>query len=150
MTLIDNVRTILRRAGASARYAESADGRAAIVCILAVCANSDGGISPEENLRMVQLLRRRFSLQPGEALELVTRFADQRGDDAEFQRLLGVVRDEFSQSDKEDLLLMVISVIAADREKSAAEMQWLDSLVEALGVPDESLEAAYARYFDQN
>ena len=44
-----------------------------IASLLALVAKSDGGISPDETLRMVQLLRSRFQLRAGEALNMITR-----------------------------------------------------------------------------
>ena len=48
-----------------------------IASLLTLVARSDGGISPDENLRIVELLRNRFGLRSGEALDMVTRAADE-------------------------------------------------------------------------
>lgn len=118
-----------------------------VAAMLVIFAKSDGGISPEENLRMVQLLREKYGLQPGEALELVTRVAaaGTPADDAE--KLFTSVNEEFSDADKEELLLMALSVIAADREKDAREMELLATLVDKLQVSDTTMEPVYTRYF---
>ena len=118
-----------------------------VASILVIFAKSDGGISPEENLRMVQLLREKYGLQPGEALELVTRLsAEDRAAD-ESTVLLSSVNGEFSSAEKEELLLMALKIIAADQEKDAREMDLLATLVETLQVSEKTMDGVYARYF---
>ena len=118
-----------------------------VAATLVILAKSDGGISPDENLRMVQLLREKYRVQPGEALELITRAAalDTTAEDS--AALLASVNEEFSSADKEELLLMALKVIAADGEKDAGEMELLAILVERLRVDDETMDAVYSRYF---
>ena len=50
-------------------------------------AKSDGGISPDEMTRMVELLREQFRLQPEEALNMITRAADEASDQS-FPKIL--------------------------------------------------------------
>ena len=119
-----------------------------VAAILVILARSDGGISPDENLRMVQLLREKYRLQPGEALELITRVAASDATVENSAALLASANKEFSSADKEELLLMALKVIAADREKDAGEMEFLATLVEKLRVDDETMDAVYSRYFE--
>jgi len=42
-----------------------------IASLLALVAKSDGGISLDESLRMLKLLRNRYRLMPGEALNMM-------------------------------------------------------------------------------
>lgn len=121
-----------------------------IASVLVVFAKSDGGISPEENLRMVQLLRQRHGLQPGAALELITRLAGTSIAHNDFERLLESANQEFSVAEKEELVLMVLKVIAADREKDADEMKLLSTLVEGLHISDKVMASVYERYFDKS
>lgn len=120
-----------------------------VAAVLVVCAKSDGGISPEENLRMVQLLRQRYGLQPGEALELITRLADTSMTANDIDDLIQSANQEFSADEKEELILMVLKVIAADSQKDAGEMKLLATLVEGLHISDKVMESVYKRYFDK-
>ena len=120
-----------------------------VAAVLVVCAKSDGGISPEENLRMVKLLRGTYGLQPGEALALITRLADTSTTAHDLEMLLDSVNKEFSSAEKEELILMVLKVIAADKEKDAAEMKLLANLVDGLQIPDTAMQRVYDRYFEQ-
>jgi uncharacterized tellurite resistance protein B-like protein len=120
-----------------------------VAAVLVVFAKSDGGVSPEENLRMVKLLRETYGFQPGEALELITRLADTRAAAQDLEMLLDSVNKEFSSAEKEELVLMVLKVIAADQEKDAGEMELLEKLVAGLQIPDKALQRVYDRYFEQ-
>jgi uncharacterized tellurite resistance protein B-like protein len=149
VALIDIIRDKAGLSGFRSRLADDLEAQTLFASIMVISAKSDGGISPEENLRMVQLLRGKFGVQPGEALELVTRLADSVTGNAETDSLIDTVNREFSLSAKEELMLMVVSVIAADEEKDAQEMKLLMSLVDELNVPGKVMEKVYARYFEQ-
>lgn len=147
MGLIDIIKQKTGRAGAWQRLVDDPAGQALVASIMVVAANSDGGISPDENLRMVQLLREGFGLSPGEALELVTRLADTGANAIDMDELVNSVNQEFSGAEKEELILMVLKVISADRKKDAAEMQLLTTLADDLQISEKNLESAYSRYF---
>lgn len=147
MGLIDIIKQKTGQDGAWQRLVDDTAGQALVASIMVVAANSDGGISPEENLRMVQQLREGFGLKPGEALELVTRLADTSATTHDLDALLETVNQEFSTAAKEHLMSMVLQVIAADKEKSPGEIKLLATLVEGLGLSEKSMETVYARYF---
>lgn len=128
-------------------FASDPDGQILIASLLALVARSDGGISPDEILRMVQMLRDRFHLKPGEALNLVTRAADQQAAHSDLDELMDAVNAKLTLSNKEELLLMVLNVIAADNQKDAEEMKLLAALVDGLKIPDGIMDNVYARYF---
>jgi uncharacterized tellurite resistance protein B-like protein len=112
--------------------AGDSEAQTLIASLLALVAKSDGGISPDENLRMVRLLRSRFQLKPGEALNMITRASEE-------------LATPLAQ--KEDLMLMVLSVISADNQKDAGEMKLLAALIEGLKMPDNVMNNVYGRYF---
>lgn len=130
------------------KLAEDFAGQTLVASIMVICAESDGGISPDENLRMVQLLRQRFDLKAGEALALTTALADSFNDASDIDELLESVNRELSLSVKEDLMLMVIEVIAADNVKDPREILLLTNLVDQLNIPDDVMERVYAQYFE--
>lgn len=118
-----------------------------IASLLTLVARSDGGISPDESLRMVELLRNRFKLRPGEALNMITRAADELAAHTNLDEILIAVNDNLALAQKEDLMLMVLSVISADNQKDAAEMKLLAALIEGLKMPDKVMNRVYERYF---
>lgn len=129
--------------------ASDPDGQTLITSLLVLVAKSDGGISPDEMTRMVELLRGRFELRPGEALNMVARVADEAAQTADLDELLSAVNDELALAHKEELLLMLLHVISADNEKDVAEMNFLAAVVDGLQVPDKIMEKVYGRYFEE-
>lgn len=118
-----------------------------IASLLALVAKSDGGISPDETLRMVELLRNRFQLRPGEALNMITLASDELAAHARLDEIVVSVNDKLALAQKEDLMLMVLSVISADNQKDAGEMKLLAALIEGLKMPDKVMNKVYERYF---
>ena len=123
------------------------DSQLLVTALLVLVARSDGGISPDESLRMVELLRSRFAIKPGEALNLINRASDELAHHTELDRILKTATERLSLAQKEDLMLMVLNVISADCRKDAAEMKLLAALLEGLGVSDKTMGNVYERYF---
>jgi len=119
-----------------------------IASLLTLVARSDGGISPDEYIRIVELLRNRFGLRSGEALDMVARAGDELASHDNLDEILDSVNEALTRSQKEDLMLMVLSVIAADNQKDAAEMKLLVALIDGLKLPDQFMHKVYERYFD--
>ncbi len=119
-----------------------------VASLLALVAKSDGGVSPDETLRIVELLRNRFGLRSGEALDMVTRAAHQLADHDELDGILRFANDELTLVQKEELMLMVLNVIAVDNKKDAGEMSLLAALIEDLKIPDKVMTNVYVRYFE--
>jgi len=120
----------------------------AIASLLAVAANSDGSIDSAETLKMVGVLRRRFELTSAVALDLVARAIDDLSVGDASRQLFDELNERLSLKQKEDLLLMVLEVIAADGKKEAREMALLDRTVTALNISDRQLSTIYDRYFE--
>ncbi len=121
-----------------------------IASLLALVAKSDGGVSPDESLRRVELLRSRFQLRPGEALHMITRASDELAAHTDLDEILDSVNNNLSLAQKEDLMLMVLSVISADNQKDAGEMKLLAAVTEGLKIPDTVMNKVYKRYFEKN
>ena len=119
-----------------------------IASLLTLVATSDGGISPDEYARIVELLRNRFGLGSGEALDMVARATDELAGHDKLDEILDSVNEALTRTQKEDLMLMVLSVIAADNEKDAGEMKLLVTLIDGLRLPDQFMHKVYERYFD--
>ncbi len=120
----------------------------ATASLLAVAANSDGSIDSAETEKMVGVLRKRFELTSTVALDLVTRAIDELSAGDASRRLFEELDDRLTLKQKDDLLLMILEVIAADGEKEAREMALLDQTVTALNVSDRQLSNIYDRYFE--
>jgi len=119
----------------------------AIASVLALAAMSDGIISTEETERLVAILRKGFALAPGAALSLITNAIHDLPARANMSDLMGELNKLLSTRDKEDLVVMLLDVIAADGRKEAQEMEVLAHTVYGLHVSQKSMQRAYSRYF---
>jgi uncharacterized tellurite resistance protein B-like protein len=120
----------------------------AIASLLAVAANSDGSIDSVETQKMADVLRKRFDLTSAVSVDLVKRAIDDLSAGDASRRLFDELNDRLTLKQKDDLLLMVLEVIAADGEKEAREMALLDQTVMALNISDRQLSKIYDRYFE--
>ena len=148
MSLLD---LIIEKTGvriASDRVANDYEAQILIASLLALVARSDGSISPDENLRIVNLLRKRFGLTSGEASDLVARAADELPSHDQLDEIVDSVNEVLTRTQKEDLMFMVLCVIAADNQKDAGEMKLLAKLVDGLQLPDQFIQKIYERNFD--
>lgn len=125
------------------------EAQALITSLIVLVAKSDGGISPDETVRMVEMLRDRFQLASGEALSLITRAADELSSDTHLDEIMDEIDGGLALPHKEELMLMVLHVIAADDVKDAQEMKLLSVLIEGLKIPDNIMNDVYERYFEQ-
>jgi len=148
MSLLD---LIIEKTGvriASDSVASDYEAQILIASLLALVARSDGGISPDENSRMVNLLCKRFGLRSDEALDLVARAADELPSHDQLDEVVDSVNEVLTRTQKEDLMFMVLCVIAADNQKDAGEMKLFTKLVDGLQLPDQFMQKIYERDFD--
>lgn len=120
-----------------------------IASLITLAAKSDGGISPDETVRMVEMLRQRFPLDRGEALGLITRAVHELSLDSHLDEVMKEINDTLPLPHREELMLMVLHIISADNEKDAGEMKLLATLIEELKIPDSVMNDVYQRYFDE-
>jgi uncharacterized tellurite resistance protein B-like protein len=101
MSLLDLIieKTAVRTASDS--VAGDSEAQILIASLLALVAKSDGGISPDENMRIVNLLCKRFGLSPGEALDLVARAADELPSHGQLDEVVDSVNEVLSRSQKD-------------------------------------------------
>jgi uncharacterized tellurite resistance protein B-like protein len=121
------------------------EGQNLIASLLALVAKSDGGISLDESERMVGLLRNRFRVSPIEAL----RASHELAVHSRLDEVMDAINQKLTLAQKEDLMLMVLHVIAADSRKDAGEMMLLAAVVEGLRMPDRRMDKVYERYFKE-
>jgi len=148
MGLAAILREMLGSSGERDPVLGSREGAEMVASIMVLAAMSDGGVSAEENLRMVQLLRRRFGLSPVDAFALVRDIPDRVQNRADVQRLIEALRQELSPQGKEEVMMMVLDIIAVDHEKDPGEMNLLSRLIDALEIPEASMSVVYGRYFE--
>ncbi|RLA26584.1 MAG: hypothetical protein DRR11_19570 [Gammaproteobacteria bacterium] len=148
MSLLD---LIIEKTGvriASDSVASDYEAQILIASLLALVARSDGGMSPDENVRIVNLLCKRFGLNSGEALDLVARTAEELPSHDQLDEVVNSVNEALTRTQKEELMFMVLCVIAADDQKDAGEMKLLAKLIDGLRLSDQFMQKIYERNFD--
>lgn len=79
---------------------------------------------------------------------MITRASDELATHTSLDEILVSVNDNLALAQKEDLMLMVLSVISADNQKDAEEMKLLAALIEGLKIPDKIMNKVYEQYFE--
>ena len=96
---------------------------------------------------MIDLIEDHFKMQGAETLELLTRAISELDEEPELVPLLCDLGPTLSDSDKEDLALMGLKVVAADGKRHVAEMEQFSRAMEAVGVSPDIVHRAFDRYF---
>tara|TARA_R110000782_G_scaffold29923_6_gene74270 strand:+ start:193 stop:663 length:471 start_codon:yes stop_codon:yes gene_type:complete len=123
------------------------DSKFLIAAVLVYVARGNGQIEPEESARMIDLIEDHFKMQGAETLELLTRAISELDEEPELVPLLCDLGPTLSDSDKEDLALMGLKVVAADGKRHVAEMEQFSRAMEAVGVSPDIVHRAFDRYF---
>lgn len=148
MSLLDLIIEKIGIRTASDSVAEDPEAQILIASLLALVAKSDGGILPDENMRMMNLLSKRFNLSSTEASDLITRTMNDLPSHDQLDEIVNSVNEELSNTQKEDLMFMVLCVIAADDKKDPGEMKMLNKLIDTFRLPDATMQKMYEGSFD--
>lgn len=126
---------------------ETYDSQFLVAALLVFVARGSGRIEPEESAKMIELIERHFHLQGSESLELITTAMSEMADKPTLVNLLADLGPSLSDSDKEDIALMGLKVVAADGHRHFAEMEQFNRAMEAIGISPEIVHKAFDRYF---
>lgn len=126
---------------------ETYDSKFLVAALLIFIARGGGSIEPEESAKMIDLIEERFHLQGAESLELLTRAMSELAEKPELGQILAELGSTLPDSDKEDIAVMALKVIAADGRRQVAEMEKFSEAVDAIGVSPEIVHRAFDRYF---
>jgi uncharacterized tellurite resistance protein B-like protein len=128
---------------------EEYDSQFLVAALLVYIARAGGEIAPAESARMIDLLEEHFQLQGAESLELITRAMNEMADKPQLIPLLISLAQSLAESEKEEIALMALKVIAADGRRDFAEMEQFDRAMEAAGVSPETVHRAFDQYFSE-
>ena len=123
------------------------DSKFLVAALLVFIAKGSGRIEPEESAKMIDLIEEHFKLQGAESLELLTRATSELAEKPELADLLVELGKNLTESEKEDITVMALKVIAADGRREVAEMEQFNRAVEAVGASPEIVHRAFDRYF---
>jgi len=118
-----------------------------VAALLVFIARGSGSIEPEETAEMLELIQSHFHLQGAESLELLTRAMSELAEKPELGSLLTELGQTLSDTDKEDIAVMALKVIAADGRRQVEEMEKFNLVVEAVSMPADVVHRAFDRYF---
>ena len=126
---------------------ETYDSQFLVAALLIFVAQGSGTIEPEESAKMIDLIEEHFQLQGAESLELLTRAMSEIAEKPELRQVLTDLGPTLSDSDKEDIAVMALKVIAANGRRQVAEMEKFNQAVEAIGISADIVHRAFDRYF---
>ena len=126
---------------------ETYDSKFLVAAMLIFIARGSGRIEPEESSKMIDLIEQHFHMEGAESLELLTRAISEMVENPELPQALTDLAPTLSESDKEDIALMALKVIAADGRRDVAEMEKFNLAVESVGISPETVHRAFDRYF---
>lgn len=118
-----------------------------VASTMLAAAQSDGGLDLGEAGVMVGLLRKHFDLTHNDALSLIARAGDELAHADAMARLWAGINKKFDVSQKRELLSVILSVIAEDGAKDPGEMTFISELIDKLRIPEDAVERAFAKYF---
>ncbi len=123
------------------------DSKFMVAALLVYIARGSGQIEPEESAQMIELIEERYQLQGAESLELITRAMSEMAEKPELAALLTELGSTLSDTDKEDIAVMALKVVAADGHRHFAEMEQFNRAMKAIGISPEIVHNAFDRYF---
>ena len=125
------------------------DSKFLVAALLIFIARGSGQIEPAETEKMLELIEIHFKLQGAESLELLTRAMSEMAENPELGASLAELGGTLTDSEKEEIAVMALKVIAADGRREFAEMEQFNAAVEAAGISPEIVHRAFDRYFSE-
>jgi uncharacterized tellurite resistance protein B-like protein len=98
---------------------------------------------------MIDLMEKHLHVQGPESLALLTQAMTEIAARPEFHTLLAEFGRALSDSEKEDIAVMALKVIAADGRRDVAEIENFNLAAEAIGISPEVKHRAFDRYFEE-
>jgi len=126
---------------------ETYDSQFLVAALLVFIARGSGTIESDETAEMLQLIESHFHLQGSKSLELLMRAMSEMAEKPGLEQLLVELGKTLADSQKEEIALMALKVVAADGTRQAAEMGNFYQVVEAVGISPEIVHRAFDRYF---
>ena len=126
---------------------EEYDSQFLVAALLVYVARGSGQIEPEESAKMIDLIEEHFQLQGAESLELITSAMTEMLERPQLASVLIDLAPTLSDSDKEEIALMALKVVAADGHRHFAEMEQFNRAMEAIQVSPEIIHKAFDQYF---
>lgn len=125
------------------------DSKYLLAALLIFVAKADRTISIDETGQMLALIEQQFHLPGSESLALLTRAIEDVAENPDMNSLLRDLSSVLSPDEKEDFVVMLLKIAAADGRKDADGMEKLSIATEILGISPDVKHHAYDRYFEE-
>ena len=126
---------------------DDANSQALTASILLLAAQSDGSISPVESAELARLISDQFAHGDEDSVQLAAESSQRIPEFSSTNELIEAANRGLELHQKEDLMLMVLKIIAADERKAPGELELLDQLLDGLRIPGNVMDRVYTRYF---
>ena len=123
------------------------DAKFLVAAVLVFVAKGDGVISSDESNEMLHLVGEHFGLRSSDSLELLRGAIRHLGENPDYKNLLKQLATILSDSEKEQIAVMMLKVVAVDGRRDANEMEHVSIAADWLGISQETMHRAYDRYF---
>jgi uncharacterized tellurite resistance protein B-like protein len=124
------------------------DPRYLIAALLDHVAQGDGEICDEESRVMVDTVARHFDLDANGAEEKLNHALNLYSRSLDLPAVGEVLSGILEPGEREEVMLMLLNVVAADGRQGADELRAVDEVVAVLGITAEERHAAFQRYFE--
>jgi uncharacterized tellurite resistance protein B-like protein len=128
---------------------EPYDTQFLVAALLVFVAKGDGTISDRETDKMLSLVGEHFGLSSAACLALLTRATAELVENAQLTDRLRELGPQLHDSEKVDIAVMLLNVVAADGRKDASEMEYLRIAGEVMGISPDGMHQAFDRYFSE-
>ena len=125
---------------------ETYDCRFLVAVLLVYVAKADGEINALESDRMLDLLGDQFELRSAESLEVLRRAITEIAENPDLDSLLRDLGGSLSDTDRENIALMMLKVLAADGRANAEEMERMRDAAKLVDIDARTMHDAFDRY----
>ncbi len=118
-----------------------------VALLMVALARSDAQIA--QNEEVFQLAGEYFRVRSAASLELLMNAIKHLPEAPDLSSLVQQWDSGLDSSDKEDVAVMMLKIVAADGKRDAQQMAMLHKAAEMIDITPDSLHLAFNRFFDQ-
>lgn len=119
-----------------------------IAALLNHVAHGDGAVCDEESRVMVDAVAEHFDLDAGGAEQKLNHALNLYSRNMDLHTVGEILAQILVQGEREEVMLMLLQVAAADGRQGADELHAVDEVAEVLGITGEERHSAFQRYFE--
>ena len=125
------------------------DPRFLVAALLEHVAKGDGFVCKAETREMIDLVAMHFQLDTSRAQQKFSQALAVYSRNLDLTAVGEVLNVILSPAEREDLIVMLLQVIAADGRQGSDELAALDDVLACLAITAEERHTGFSRYFDE-